>query len=378
MGPTRLSGNHERDYSRRDTILHGVAILAACIIVRVALIAVACWKARIGLAEFALMHDGWEYLRMSRAFAQLHPGSTGLESLRLFPGYPIVLALLSFGRYFIEAGLVVAVLPAAVCALLMARLGGRRELAWGMVALLPSWLVYTSTVMSEGLSNLLALGGLMLLARGSWAGAGFCAGFGAIVRPVGAFLYVPILLEAWSRRNRRGAMLAILAGLPWPLLYVVGSKLFWGDAFRSMKDYSGTVEAFWPLESLLRYSLDAGTGLTKKGLVWGTLAITAAGAVGLWKSWREGRASYRALLGWHVAAAVFYLLTPGGWVFGSIDRYLGALWPTALIGISRWLPARSRVLGVAVLVLSAISFYFALRWLVNLSAVYPFAERAFQ
>lgn len=351
--------------------------LAVTVALRVAVIAAACVLAKISWSEVALLHDGWEYLRMSDALAHFHPRDTGLENVRLFPGYPLAIALLGLGEFPIAAGFSISILGAAACGWLTARLGRDKALVWWMVALTPSWLLHTSVVMSEALSTLMALTGLALCLRRQWAWAGLVAGFGIVVRPVGAFLFIPLLIEALAERNRRAVIAILLAGAPLPILYLVFSRIYWGSAVQSVRDYSTIAGNVWPFQDLVMDSLSASVSLMKKGLVWGTLAIAAIGGCGLWKQWRGGDLTIRPLLAWHLSAGLFYLLSPGNWMFDSIDRYYVAIWPTALIGLAPWLPRRRAALIGALVVTGAISIAITLRWLTGMAAVFPFEARAF-
>jgi hypothetical protein len=181
---------------------------------RVALIAAACWIARIGLGQFALLHDGWEYLRLARAFA--HGGVSGLDpaTLRLFPGYPLLIAIVGVGRAYVLPGLAISIACAALCGALAGRLGRDRRIAWYMAVLTPSWLMFSSTVMSDSLALALVLLGLIGIERRFWVMAGFCAGLSFIVRPVGALLMIPIAIEAFSVAGPKAALRALIAALP--------------------------------------------------------------------------------------------------------------------------------------------------------------------
>ncbi len=396
-----------------------IALVGAVLAARVALIAAACLRAGISLDQFALLHDGWEYLRMSQAMARLRPGEAALENFRLFPGYPAAMALLGFGAFPVTAGLALSLGGAALSAALAARLARDMRAGWWLAAFTPSWLLYTSVVMSEGLSSALALLGLWAIPRRRWALAGLFAGLGVTVRPVGAALFLPLLWETAIRlRDRRATAAALAAGLPWPLAQALLSHFAWGGALRSVSDYGGLVgERGAPLESLFVSTFDPGVKPELKILVWGMIALTLAGAAGLALRWRaaaresgEGHgasagptqsrkgalgetetargaeagpardaAVFRPICLWHAAATLFYLFSPGYWMFFSMDRYLSALWPTSLIGLLFWAPrgrGARRGLAAAGALLAAAAWFVALRWLVHLAAVYPFEARA--
>jgi hypothetical protein len=52
------------------------------------------------------------------------------------------------------------------------------------------------------------------------------------------------------------------------------------------------------------------------------------------------------------------------------------IWPTTLIGLAPLLPRHRATHALLLVMLSALSAGIAIRWLVNLSKVFPFDERA--
>lgn len=345
-------------------------------LVRVILIAAACWFARLPLQKFALLHDGWEYLRLARAFA--HGGIAQLDpaTLRLYLGYPSLIALLGAGRAYVLPGLIISILCGATCAPLAARLGRDNRIAWWLVVLTPSWLVYSSTVMSDSLALLLAIATLMLIIRRSWAWAGLAAGIAFCVRPVGALLFIPLAMEAWADGGVFALARAFAVALPWPLIYMISSRILLGSAVRAIHQYTFQDLAM-PLSSL--FSAARNPAMSKALIVYelGVLALTWIGAFGLWRRLRSGERAMRPLFTWHIAAALFYLFLPSSWAFQALDRFYLAIWPTTLIGLAPWLPRRGSLNLVLMILSGILSFVLASRWLINLSAIFPFAERGF-
>ncbi|MCE5228379.1 hypothetical protein LLG95_02120 [bacterium] len=353
-----------------------MAPTVAALAVRAGLIAAACWWAGLSPGKYALLHDGWEYLRLARAIA--HGGLAGLDpaTLRLFPGYPASIAALGMGQAYVWPALAISVLCGVACAPLAARLGRDGRIAWWMAVATPSWLVYSSTVMSDSMALLLAIAVLLLLQRRRWVWAGLAAGLAFCVRPVGALLFVPIAIEALAEGGTKTLARALAAGLPWPILYLVGSRWMLGDAVRSVREYTAQDFA-WPLQSMFSAGRNPHMGRFFIGYNFCVLAVTWLGAIGLWRRLRAGDASMRPFLTWHLAAALFYLFLPSSWAFQALDRFYLAVWPTTLIGIAPWLPRRGMLHAILIFGIGIISFMVAARWLVNLAAVFPFAERSF-
>lgn len=350
--------------------------LSAGVLIRAGLIAAACLVAGISVSRFALLHDGWEYLRLARAFAQ--GGVAGLPpaTLRLFWGYPLLIDACGMGRAYILPGLAISILCGAACGPLASRLGRDRRLAWWMLCATPSWLIYSSTVMSDGLALILTLAALTLTVQRRWALAGIAAGLAFCVRPVGALLFLPLAIEAFAAGGRRALFRALAAGLPLPIVYLLANRLVLGDALQAVRQYSAQDFA-WPLSSLLGARRNPNMSAVWIAYQSGVLAVTWLGAAGLWRRVRGGEGWMRPLLAWHLLGALFYLLLPSSWAFQGLDRFYLAVWPTTLIGLAPWLPRRRAFHVGLVSLLGVVSFWLALRWLAHLAAVFPFAERAF-
>lgn len=348
--------------------------IGAGVLVRIGLIAAACLLAGISLSQFALLHDGWEYLRLSRAiahggFAQLDPATP-----RLYLGYPSSIALLGMGRAYVVPGLLISVLCGAASAPLAARLGRDSRIAWWMIVLTPSWLIYSSTVMSDSLALLLTISTLLSIMRRSWAWAGLAAGIAFCVRPVGALLFVPLAIEAWADGGLGAVARAFAAGVPWPVAYTISSRFLLGSAVRSIHQY--TFQDFaMPLSSLLDAARNPAMSKFSIAYEFAVLAVTWIGAFGLWRRLRSGERGMRPLFTWHISAALFYLFLPSSWAFQALDRFYLAVWPTTIIGIAPWLPRRRHL--ILTIIIGSASFSLALRSLVNLAKIFPFAERAF-
>lgn len=347
-----------------------VAVLA-----RIGLIAAACWAGKISVGQLALLHDGWEYLRLARAFAHGSVAALDPATLRLFPGYPLLIAALGLGREFVYPAFWVSIGCAGLCVMLVDRLGRDRRLGWYMALITPSWLMFTSTAMSDSLALALAMGALLAIERRRWAWAGLAAGMSFVVRPVGALLIVPIAIEARACGPR--VLVKALVAAAWaPLVYFVSSRVMLGDAMRAARQYTAQDFA-WPLWAILHPAQSKNMGALWIVYQYGVIAASWLGAVGLWRRMRSGEDYIRPMLAWHVAAGLFYLLLPSSWAFQAMDRFYIAIWPTALIGVAPWLPRRKAWNIALVVVFGAASFGIALRWLAHLAAVFPFAARGF-
>jgi hypothetical protein len=229
--------------------------------------------------------------------------------------------------------------------------------------------------MSEGLFVLLTLVTLLSTLERRWWLAGLAAGLASTVRPVGAFLILLPILEILINRERGALPRCLGAAAPWPLLQMALSAAVWGNPLVTVNGYVEK-DISLPLESLTTHLLSAEVGLDKKALVLGSLALAITGAVGLALRRRRGLAGGRSLLIWQVLVILFCISLPSSWAFQSIDRFLVVIWPTTLIGLAPLLPRHRATHALLLVMLSALSAGIAIRWLVNLSKVFPFDERA--
>jgi len=350
-------------------------IFTLAVAVRLFLIIAAMAKAGISFKEYCLLHDGWEYMRLCLAFSGAGFSHIGGETLRLYPGYPILMMLMGGFRFPEVAGIGISVISAGASSLLIRGLDERKSLPFFMALVHPSWLVFSATLMSEGLSVALTLGALVLLMRKEWRWSALTAGASFVVRPVGIFL-VAIVVYCYYRENRgRGSGKIFIAGLCLPAVYMISYWLLFGELMQSIHSYS--VKDFaYPVVSIARNMLSPNTAVILKLFVILSIAFGLVGTAGLYERFRRGERLFLPLFLWNAAVFLFYLLLPSSWTFRCIDRFYLSLYPTSLVGLAPWFPRNKGVMNAALILLSVISFFIALRWLVHLSAVYPFADRA--
>jgi len=370
ISPGMISEERKRALRRAGAIAFGLAMA-----VRLMLIAAATAKAGINLREYFLLHDGWEYMRLCLGFSGHGFSHIGAETLRLYPGYPMIMILCGGFQFPGMAGIGISVLSAAACCLLICQLEERECLPFFMALVHPSWLVFSATVMSEGLSVALTLGALALLMRRQRVVAALLAGVSAVVRPVGVFLVAITAYCHWRENRGRGLWKVVLAGLLPPAAHLIIYRLVFGDMMQSVRAYAAKDFA-WPFVSILRNMSAPEMEGILKFYIFFSVIFGMAGTIGLYRRYRREGERFMPLLLWNGAVLLFYLFLPSSWTFRCLDRFYLSLYPTSLIGLLPWFPKRRGLAASAIVFLAVISFFMALRWLVNLSALYPFAERA--
>ncbi|MDQ3448591.1 MAG: hypothetical protein M3432_05380 [Chloroflexota bacterium] len=271
--------------------------------------------------------------------------SDAYSSAAFFPLYPSVLRLCVslLGRVDIESvaffGFIVANLALLVAllylvALVRLDLGAavaRRAVLY--ILILPTT-VFLSAVYPESLFLATAVGSLYHARRGEWYRAGICGALGALARPFGILLVVPLAIELLRQRpplRAAPALLLVPAGtaaffgyLWWqlgdPWLYLRANQT-WGRGFA------------WPWEVLLEFT-------RQPLLLFGwyhsivDLAFVLAMSMLAVLAWRRLPASYAAF------ATVGLLFTLSTRVWISTPRHALALFPLvimlAVYGERRW------------------------------------------
>jgi hypothetical protein len=299
--------------------------------------------------------DGHWYRRVAEHGYLLLPGTQSDPAF--FPFYPVVLrAVHALGLSYMTAGLIVpnlALLVALVAfyALTTELLGqslARRATVY--VAIFPAGYVFSMSYPESLVLAAMCLAVLFAL-RGNWVAAALFAAAGALARPEGAFVALPLLAIAWHNRRRgprevglaTGAALAPLAALasyPLYLAYVLGDPFAWQKAQSGWNRHFsplGFVHAFDSLPTMFGHSAwvarDAGA------LVAYLLLLAVA--------WRCG-----APLGWLLAGLAIVALPTFSGSFNSIARF-GLLVPPIFWGLA-WVgrsPRADRGIRVASIVL---------------------------
>jgi hypothetical protein len=257
-----------------------------------------------------------------------------------FPLFPLLLrGAHALGAGYTAAGLIVAnvtLLVAlfafhALTAELLGAAVARRATVY--VSVFPLSFVFSMAYPESLVLAAMALAGLAAL-RGRWGWAGVFAAAGALARPGGAFVALPLLAVAWRRRRRMsqlegglavGAVLAPLAALasfPLYLGYALGNPFAWSEAeSRWGRHFSplGFVDAFDNLPTAFSHSAWVARDLG--ALVAYLLLIVLARRCGAPRSWQL------------VGLAIVALPAFSG-SFNSIARF-GLLAPPVFWGLAR-------------------------------------------
>ena len=360
------------DPSWRDLVI--IAILA--IALRAALVAAMCLYTGWSLTDVANLHDGPSYLRVAAGMLDRTAMVAHLDR-RVFIGYPALIAAAGLARVPLPiAALVISWLASAIVATTAARLFAERRIGWALVFFPPSFLIFSSLVMSEA-SMLALIGvGLYWIIRRQWYAAGAIAlGFAGLIRPVACFAVagvLAVLVHRWLRERsevrrihkvrpffattmgseqRRAAILVTLVSGG------VVAAGFWalhawrGDALEGVKIYASSQDTFagqvlsWPFASLIMTPFNTAVPLWKVGYVWSYVLFVLVGCLLAARRLRSSRLSEAfdlSLLAavWLFSNTVFVLCTGSVWGFRYFDRHILAAVPALLWAYTDVYPKR--------------------------------------
>lgn len=336
---------------------HALSLIGLVIVSRVVLIAGTLWWNAVSLPQYVSMHDGREYLVYSTRIDEFGLANLPHETTRLFPGYPVAISVV--GRIVGKAlaSVTVSILGALLAVMIFHALFRDFWLSAYFAVFTPSWLLYSSLAMSEGLFLGCSLLGLYLFHQNRDIQAALVLGFATVVRPVGVLLFLAIAVAMFMERDFRALVRFGIAFLVIPLVWAFISKLTWG-AFG--KNFATYLERDFdiPLRALIVETLRPQVSLLKKLLVWGHVLLGIGGFILLVWSWMRERTTLKfVLIVWLGLSLVFYFMLSSQWTFGCLDRFLITCLPPILLGLRRILPRHPVVYAIILLLGLAIGLY---------------------
>jgi hypothetical protein len=346
-----------------------LTLVALTVGARAVVIGLSLLLAKVDIAHYSQLHDGREYQQIASAIDSPKAlRSLGGETQRLFPGYPAAIRLAALVAPMPWAAVGVNVLAAICAVLLFWRMTGDVWLAAYFAVFTPSWLLFSSTGMSEGLFLALALAGVALWLAGRSNGASFVLGLVTLVRPVGALVFAACFIAGLRKPNKGQAIWWAALFLFAPLVWMGMAWAIWGDPFRQLHAYAAK-DLGMPFKTIVSSLFSSGTPALKKALVWFTLLTNLLAAGWLLRAFLEKRdESNLVWLLWCVFHGLFYLALPSAWAFGSLDRFFVTALPAMMVGLRPLLPNR----WWCVAALAAAGVAICIRWNVHLIGVSGF------
>jgi len=329
------------------------AIFAAALALRIIVAVLAMQRMGASPSDFAYLRDGDSYIRVGKAMRGETEALKPFD-MRVFPGYPALIAAaetLGFDGRWAALGLnwLAAAAAAALCAVLFVD----RRIGWAMAVLTPSYLMYSTLVMSEATLAAFMTGGAAAAAGGAYFAGGLLLGYAGLIRPVAAFAAAGIIAWALSRRKYAAALSTALSALAVVLAGAALLALWRGDAFEGVRLYAADQRAYggepltWPFKSLIMTPLRQETAGWKIAYIWGHVAIVLGGCVLAASRFRSkagarGRGGFLAVAApvWLWSNTVFILCIGAHWGFHEFHRFMAPALPPLFWAYGRWLPGR--------------------------------------
>ncbi|HEY8668683.1 MAG TPA: hypothetical protein VIL86_18695 [Tepidisphaeraceae bacterium] len=333
-------------------------MFAAAVALRLAVFMTVLAVLHVSVKDFADKADGKSYLRYAQVMCGEKPAELRDYDMRVFPGYPALIALLHHAGLPVEwAALGISWLAAGAAVVFGALLFRDRRIGWGMVMLTPQYLLNGGMVMTESLLLALLVGGLYFAIRGrtAWTAivfGGILAGAAGVVRPMACFGVLGVIAyEFVRRRGWRGlAFGAVAAAVVLAAMLVM--HLLWGDALQSAHIYSNDKSAYngelftWPFKSLVTTVLftQPRPRLWKIAYILPHVPLVlAACAIVLWR-WRNDCKEpepLAALCGpWLLGNTLFVLCVGSVWGFAVFQRLILVALPPMLWAFQPLLPKK--------------------------------------
>lgn len=345
VGPDVLSGEHITGY---DLLLIGVA----AVLLRAGLYLFATWLHGWSLLDFVKLRDSSSYIHYAEAIRG-DGGALTLFDRRVFPGYPALIAGVSaLGLAIPSAALLLSWFATATTAVLTTVLYKDRRVGWALVMLTPSYLMYSSMVMSESVLLAFTVAGLVLAYRSRGVLAGLLLGFAGLVRPMACFAVIGAGLERLRRRVGTVVAMCVVSALVVAVGLLV-LRAWTGDAFQNVRIYAHDNRAYagqllaLPFESLIMTPIRWPVPLWKIVYVWTYVLLTLAGCYVLARdAWTVSRPEKgdvilaRLNAPWLIGNTAFVLCIGSVWGFQEFHRFIIPALPPLLWAFRQYYPRR--------------------------------------
>jgi len=314
----------------------GLMLAALALAARGAVIAVSLAESRKGIERYAGIHDGAEYQQIARALGD-RDAMRGLaeKTRRLSPGYPFAIRIASLAFDSPVAALGVSLVAAAIAVLLFFQITGDPWLSAYFAVFTPSWLLFSSVAMSEGLFLAVALLAFALWKEGRDTTAALALGALTLIRPFGVVLFAALWLIQLLGPNKQRCAAMLGVYLLAPLAWMIVSFFVWGNTFQQ-------AVAYWerdyapPVAGLFARLFSGTDDIPKRVLVWFTILTNFAALIVLIKSQFEKHDEVNlGWLLWLAFTSLFTLALPSSWAYACLDRFFVACLPAMMIGL-RW------------------------------------------
>ena len=327
-----------------------VGMACCAVLIRAMLFIVGTYLRDWSLEDFLNLRDSSSYVHLAQAFR----GNLGVLSLfdrRVFPGYPALIAAVSLSGISVpSAALALCWCATGVTAVMTAILYDDERVGWAIVMLTPSYLMYTTTAMSEGALLAFTVGGLALLYRSRAVAGGWLLGYAGLIRPMACFAVIGASLER-VQRNRRDAIVVCIASGAVVGIGLLLMRLWSGDALQNVSIYANDDKAYagqlfaLPFESLIMTPIRYHVPLWKVAYIWAYVVLTLAGCVLVVRRVLSPVDSEEQRLAWLnapwlIGNTAFVLCVGHIWGFHEFHRFIVPALPPLLWVFREYYPKR--------------------------------------
>ena len=335
----------------RPSDLLAMTILALAL--RLGLYVLATTLTGTGFDNAAAAADGYQFVAYAHAWLgdmaelKVHP-----HFRRLFPGYPMLIALLSLaGVPTAAAVLFPSWLACGAVAPLCAVAYQDRRIGWAAAALTPSFVFSGALISTEALCLVFSMLGIVLAERGRGMAGGVAFGLSGLFRPVAVFAMLGIVAqESAAGRWRRAVAVPTVAGVT-VMAGLAAVQWRFGEALMSMHTYT---EAYggqiftWPFRSLIETPLTSAVPAWKLAYVGVHVLAVLGGCAFAARELLAVRRGHRAdrrgtalqTTVWLGGNALYVLCIGNVWGFHDFPRFLIPALPPLFWAWRRILPTR--------------------------------------
>jgi hypothetical protein len=345
-------------------------LFLAAFCLRLAVFLTASHLYHIPLTTYANKGDGESYLAYARAILG-DPSSLTDYHRRVFPGYPTLIVLVHLVGFSLPlSALLIDWLSSGIAAAAGRSLFGERRIGWAMLFLLPHYLANSSLAMSEAPLLAFTLMGLLLAKNNRLLAGGILLGFAGLIRPMACFAAGGLLISFALERRWRQLIWTALAAAAVVIAGIIAMHLFTGDAFRGVRIYRDSPQAYvgrifeWPFHSLVTTPLREHVSPGFISYIYIHVAIVLFACVSL--GWRilqlKPRPNPLDLLTftWLVSNTLFQLCIGSGWGFRHFPRFAIPAQPALFWALHSYAPRQNWIwlVGIAgVFVLAVVSVH---------------------
>ncbi len=343
-----------------------IGLIFTSLLPRIAIILLTMILFSTGLNQYTNLHDGKEYKIYAKAISKLNLRTVPSETTRLYPGYPLIIALFSKPLGFILSSTLITLICSVISVLLFYEITHHKWLSFYFSIFTPSWLLFSSLAMSEALFICLCLLSLYYFIKSKFTVSFLILSFATIVRPVGILLFLPMLfILIFEKHNSKKVITSIILYVIFPILWLVISRLVWGKFGQNITKYF-ELDFSLPFVSLIRESFSKDVSVMKKLLVWGNIFLGCVALIVLIHKYLGKKESFILLMIlWLGISLLFYLTLSSRWTFSCIDRFMISCLFPIFVGLERFFPKNKWIFLIVLILSVSICLY----WNHNMLAV---------